>query len=87
MRLVFHRNFESGFKKLRKSEQERVKERLALFLEDEFNPALNNHPLKGKFQGYRSINIAGDLRTIYKFQKPDFCIFVTIDTHNDLYKS
>lgn len=87
MKLIFHRNFERGFKKLRKNERARVKERLALFLEDEFNPALNNHPLKGKFQGYRSINIAGDLRAIYKLQKPGFCVFVTVDAHNNLYKS
>jgi addiction module RelE/StbE family toxin len=87
MKLVFHRNFEKQFKKLRAGERGRVKERLALFLEDEFDPILNNHPLRGKFQGYRSINITGDLRAVYKFQKPDLAIFIAVDMHSKLYKS
>lgn len=86
MKLRFHRNFEKQFKKLREKGKKRAKERLALFLDDEFNLLLNNHPLRGKFQGYRSINIAGDLRAVYKFQKPDTCIFVAIGTHGRLYE-
>ncbi|MBI3334960.1 MAG: type II toxin-antitoxin system mRNA interferase toxin, RelE/StbE family [Candidatus Portnoybacteria bacterium] len=87
MTIRLHRNFERRYKRLRKSEQRRVKERLALFLSDEFHPVLNNHPLKGMYKGYRSINIAGDLRAVYKFQNPDIRIFVTVDTHANLYKS
>jgi addiction module RelE/StbE family toxin len=86
MKIVLHRDFERRYKKLKASEQRRVKERLALFLSDEFNPILNNHPLRGKYNGYRSINIAGDLRAIYKFQSPDIRIFVTLGTHHALYK-
>ncbi len=85
MTLRFHHTFEKQYKKLRESEKKRVKERLALFLQDEFNLTLNNHPLRGKYQGYRSINITGDLRAIYKFQEPDTRIFVTVDTHSNLY--
>ena len=64
----------------------RAKERLVLFLQDEFNPILNNHPLRGKYKGYRSINITGDLRAIYQYQNPDIGIFVAIDTHSNLYQ-
>lgn len=85
MTLRFHRTFEKQYKKLRDNEKKRVKERLALFLTDEFNPLLNNHPLRGKYQGYRSINITGDLRAVYKFQEPDTRIFVAVDTHSNLY--
>ena len=86
MRLIFHRNFEKQFTKLREGEKRRIKERLALFLDDEFNSTLNNTPLRGKYQGYRSINITGDLRAIYKFKKPNMCIFVEVDTHGKLYR-
>jgi addiction module RelE/StbE family toxin len=86
MNIILHRNFKGRYKKLKTSEQMRVKERLALFLSDEFNPALNNHPLRGKYNGYRSINITGDLRAIYKFQSPDVRIFVTLGTHHALYE-
>ena len=85
MTLRFHRTFEKQYKKLRENEKKRLKERLALFLTDEFNPLLNNHPLRGKHQGYRSINITGDLRAVYKFQEPDTRIFVAVDTHSNLY--
>lgn len=86
MKIGFHRNFSKQYKKLRKNEQARVKERLALFFKDEFDPILNNHPLRGKYQGYRSINIAGDLRAIYKHWQADERIFVAVDTHSNLYK-
>lgn len=86
MRVYFHRNFEKQYKKLSKTEKQRVKERLVLFLGDEFHPMLNNHPLSGKYNGYRSINITGDLRAIYKFQNPDMRIFVAVDNHSNLYR-
>ena len=86
MIIRFHKNFEKQFKKLQKSEKEKFKQRADIFLKDEFNPILNNHPLKGEYLGYRSINITGDLRAIYKPKGRDVMIFVAIDTHSNLYK-
>jgi len=85
MKIRFHKNFDKQYGKLKKEQKERVKKRLALFLENPLHPALGNHPLKGKYNGYRSINITGDLRAIYKFINEYDCIFVTIDTHSNLY--
>ncbi len=86
MTIRFHKNFEKRYKRLRKNEQKRVRERLVLFLKDEFDPILNNHPLRGKHTGYRSINITGGLRAIYKFHSREARIFVTIGTHSSLYE-
>lgn len=86
MKIKFHRNFEKQYKKLKINEKKKTKERLALFLQDEFNPILNNHPLKGKYQGYRSINVAGDLRAIYKRLSTDAVAFIAVDTHHNLYE-
>lgn len=86
MKIRFHSNFEKRYKKLGKNRQRRVKERLVLFWQDEFSPILNNHPLRGRYKGYRSINIAGDIRAIYKLENPDIRIFVAIDTHCNLYE-
>lgn len=83
--IKLHKNFIKQYQKLRLSEKIKFKERRNLFLQDEFNPILNNHPLKGKYLGYRSINITGDLRVIYKRLK-DYVIFVTIDSHSNLYR-
>jgi len=85
MRIRFHKNFEKQYKRLREGQKKRVQERLFLFLENPFNPVLGNHPLKGKYKGYRSINITGDLRVVYKFINEQEYIFITIDTHSNLY--
>ena len=85
MRIRFHRHFDKQYKKLEKSGQEKARQRLILFLENPFNPILNNHPLKGKYLDYRSINITGDLRAIYKMVGENDAVFVAIDTHPHLY--
>ncbi len=86
MKICFHKNFEKQYKKLIKKDQKRVQEKLKLFLDNPFSPILKNHPLKGKYLDYRSINISGDLRAIYKYIDSKKCIFVILDNHNNLYK-
>ena len=86
MIIRFHRNFEKQLGRLKKSEQAKLKERLEVFLADEYNPWLNNHPLKGKYSGYRSINISGDLRAIYKRDGQSIAIFVALGVHTNLYR-
>ena len=86
MRIFTHRNFDKAYIKLRYGEKSRFKERRNLFLVGPFHPALNNHALKGKYTGYRSINIGGDLRTIFKMLDEETAIFMDIDTHPNLYE-
>lgn len=85
MCLRFHKNFDKQYQKLSSKQKTKVKERLTLFLENPFDVQLNNHPLKGKYISYRSINIAGDLRAIFKAVSEEECIFVAVDTHSNLY--
>ena len=85
MRVVYHKRFEKAYAKLRRADQERFHERLRTFMHDPFDQALNNHPLHGTYAGYRSINVRGDLRAIYKETAPDIAVFVTIGTHHELY--
>lgn len=87
MRVVFHRNFEKQYKKLRAGEKERFKKQRNIFLRNPFDPALNNHPLQGKYKGYRSISVGGDLRVVYKLLGKEKAYFVAIDTHSKLYSS
>lgn len=86
MKVVFHRNFEKQYTKLSAGMKHKFQERLELFFQDAFNPILNNHPLKGKYAGYRSFNISGDLRVIYRHTRKDAAIFVAIAPHSELYK-
>lgn len=84
MIIKFRKAFKKNFKKLSPKIKEKIRERLVLFENDQFNPVLNNHSLKGKYLGYRSINITGNLRAIYKSSSKEV-IFVAIDSHSNLY--
>ena len=85
MKIALHKNFEKGYRKLTEGQKKKFKERRNLFIQDQFNPILNNHSLKGKYLGHRSINVTGDLRVIYKKDQENV-IFITIDSHSNLYK-
>ena len=85
MRVRFHHNFRRQYQRLRAGEQKRFKERRDLFLADPYHPLLNNHPLRGKYEGYRSINIGGDLRAVYKRLDHDSVLFTEIGPHHTLY--
>lgn len=84
MIITYHRDFKKDFQKLSNKTKEKFSEKVLLFENDEFNPVLNNHSLKGKYQGYRSINVTGDLRAIYKKSSKKI-MFVAIDSHSNLY--
>lgn len=84
MIINFHKDFAKGFRKLPSKIRKRFQERLIIFEKDEFSPVLNNHALKGTYQGYRSINVSGDIRAIYKKSAQDV-IFVIIGSHSSLY--
>lgn len=85
MKVRFHSRFKKAYQRLRANEREKFNERLATFMQDPFLQILNNHPLRGKYAGCRSINISGDLRAIYRLIGADIAYFITIGSHNDLY--
>lgn len=84
MIIDFHKDFTKTFRKLSIKTQEKFYERLLLFEKDEFEPVLNNHALKGNYSGYRSINITGDLRAIYRKNNNEV-MFMAINSHSNLY--
>ncbi len=84
MIIVFHRDFKKHYKKLPSKVKAKLEERLRIFKDEEFDPVLNNHALKGKWLGYRSINVSGDIRAIFK-REAESALFVAIDTHSNLY--
>lgn len=85
MKIFLHKKFIKEYTKLRQGEKKRFKERRNIFLVDPYNPTLNNHALHGKYAGYRSIDITGDIRVIYKFLDKDAVLFAEIGTHPKLY--
>lgn len=84
MNIRLHKKFRKGYNNLTSSQKKKFKERRNLFLQDEFNPVLNNHALTGGYKGYRSINVSGDLRVIFRREK-DSVLFAALDKHSNLY--
>lgn len=85
MKLVLHKNFAKQYKKLPIKVQTQTKNRLKLFLTNPNDKRLRNHALLSKYQGYRSINITGDYRAVFKVVGSK-AVFTHIGTHSQLYK-
>ena len=83
-KIEFSRQFEKDLRKAPKKIKIAFKARLEIFLQDTFNPILNNHTLTGSYKDYRSINITGDLRAIYRKSSKEI-MFVALDSHSNLY--
>lgn len=79
-------------KKLKKQSvliRKNFKERIIIFSKDPDYPKLNNHPLREKWKGHRSIDITDDWRAIYKEIRIGgeiIAYFVAIGTHEELYR-
>lgn len=78
------RTFDKQFIKQSPKIQKQFKDRVSLFMIEPFDRKLRNHPLKGKYLGYRSIDITGDIRALFKVQA-DIIIFGFIGSHSELY--
>ena len=83
--IQFTKAFMKQFKKLRVNQKERFYERLELFKRNPQDRALRDHALKGKYKGYRSIDIGGDLRALYYVHGDTIIIFGFIGSHSQLY--
>lgn len=82
--ILFHPTFKKAYRKRTKMVRDCFDERMHIFEKEPFHPLLDNHALHGKWLGYRSINITGDFRAIFK-QGGDTVTFADIDTHHNLY--
>ena len=77
--------FKKQYKKLPTKMQTQFDERVQLFAIDPTSPKLKVHPLKGKYAGYWSMNLSGDLRALYIMDGDTIVIFALIGTHSQLY--
>ena len=85
MNIQYLPKFKKQYKKLPQKFQLQFDERLNLFLTDSIDPRLRIHPLKGKYAGYWSMNINGDIRALYIIQDETLIIFALIGSHSELY--
>lgn len=85
MIIKYHRYFKKSFKKIPVKIRRNLFETIKLFTTEPFHKSLNNHPLKGRLHGLRSINVTGDIRIHYE-DHGHFVMFMNIGTHSELYK-
>lgn len=77
--------FKKQYKKLPSKMQDQFDERVQLFATDPTLPMLKVHPLKGKYAGYWSMSVSGDVRALYIIDGDTIIIFALIGTHSQLY--
>jgi len=87
MIVVIHDSLKKRLRKASPALRHQFQERVLLFIDDQFHSILNNHPLRGKYVGSRSINITGDYRAIYIIGPDGSAVFYEMDTHHNLYRS
>jgi addiction module RelE/StbE family toxin len=63
-------------------------EKIKIFEKNHLDPILNNHTLRGEYEGYRSIDITNDYRAIYEeipSGNETIAYFSLLGTHQELY--
>lgn len=85
MQIYYTHTFKKQYRKLPKNVQAQFDERLLLWVEDASDPRLRVHPLHGKYAGYWSMNVSGDIRALYRRDGEHVVIFALIGTHSSLY--
>jgi len=87
MKVKYSPSFLTTVKKANVRIRKSLKERIDLFSKDPHNPQLNNHPLRDKYQGYRSIDITSNWRAIYEealVGSEAVAYFIALGTHKEL---
>ncbi|MHB8913638.1 MAG: type II toxin-antitoxin system RelE/ParE family toxin [Minisyncoccota bacterium] len=84
MHIVRDRVFIKQMKKLSAPLRQQVQSRVQLLETDTTNPLLNDHKLNPPYESYRSINITGDYRLVYKRIETDTYYLRAIGTHHQL---
>lgn len=79
------KSFDKQYSKLPQTDKARFKQRLEIFQANPYDKILRNHGLRGRYLGYRSIDIRGDLRALYYVEADIIYIFAFVGTHSQLY--
>ena len=86
MEIRHSKAFLKAYASLTLIQKKRVQAATEQFAIDRSDPALRDHPLKGKMKGLRSFSAAWDLRIIYR-EEGQFVTVILLDvgSHNQMY--
>lgn len=86
MHIVFSKRFKKRHGRLSLELQDKFRNRLSMLLKSNSRGILNVHFLHGKYAGYQSLNVTGDIRAIFRINRDEGYIFLLdIGTHSELY--
>jgi addiction module RelE/StbE family toxin len=88
MRIRYTTEFYKLYKKTDVRIRNEVDRKIKIFQKDHMNKALNNHPLRHEYAGFRSIDITNDYRVIYEeveSGEESIAYFFMLGTHKELY--
>lgn len=63
-----------------------LEEKLNLFVNNPFTPALKTHKLKGKMKDSLAFSLNFDLRVVFSFMRPNVALLENIGPHDDVYE-
>ncbi|MFA4830562.1 MAG: type II toxin-antitoxin system mRNA interferase toxin, RelE/StbE family [Patescibacteria group bacterium] len=89
MKITYSKIFLKHFYKAPEKIQFALERSVEIFRHDQFNRSLRNHALKGKWEGFRSIDVTANWRALYRELEGgeiEWVEFVEIGTHSQLYK-
>lgn len=78
------KRFLKAFEKCDKRIQQKIVERIELFLKNSNDPILHIHPLQGELAGIWSLNVTGDIR-IWFLKEGTEITFLYVGSHSQLY--
>lgn len=84
--IYYKPSFIKQYKKLPKSLQEEVKEKIALFGKDPKHPFLKTHKLTGQLKGFYSFSVNYAYRIIFEYLTKKKVALLAVGDH-DIYKN
>ena len=86
MEVTYHSKFMKMYRRVPLKVQRKFELCISIFHRNPFDKRLENHPLHGTWNGFRSIDITGDWRAIYLELGETSAEFYAIGTHSQLYR-
>jgi mRNA-degrading endonuclease YafQ of YafQ-DinJ toxin-antitoxin module len=78
------KHFEKQYKKQSEKIRLQFAARLSIFLANPRDERLRLHELRAQYSGYWSIDVTGDVRTLFRWDGEEVVIFAFIGTHSQL---
>ena len=75
------RKFVKSFKRYNIKTKKKITQKIDVFLEDPYQPALKTHKLTGKWKDYWAFSIEYNVRIMFKFVANDKVEFINFGPH------